>query len=138
MSQEITNLIKTSGDDSPEANAVKALDKVQEGEFVGKNIVEDEKQSEKIQEERNEIAKKKEQNEEIQNAKVNPLDKPETEDTSWYGGVKKWYDTKMEENRIKNKDFNERMLENKKKIQKTLTGKIIAGLCFRFSYGGFI
>ena len=31
-------------------------------------------------------------NEEIQNAKVNPLDKPETEDTSWIGGVKKWYE----------------------------------------------
>tara|TARA_B100000212_G_scaffold149106_1_gene112078 strand:- start:4775 stop:9196 length:4422 start_codon:yes stop_codon:yes gene_type:complete len=128
MSQEITNVIRTSGNDSPEANAVNALDKVQEEEFVGKNIVEDEKQSEKIQEERNEIANKKEQNEEIQNAKVNPLDKPETEDTSWFGGVKKWYDTKMEENKIRNKGFNERMLENKKKIQKTLTGKIIAGL----------
>ena len=128
MSQEITSLTQNSGVDTPEAKVINAVAKIQEEEKGGKDVVADENKIEEIKEERKEKALKIQKNEEIQNAKVNPLDKPETEDTSWIGGVKKWYEEKLKENEIIREQSKSKYAEATKKLQTTLTGKIIGGL----------
>ena len=128
MSQEITSLTQNSGVDTPEAKVINAVAKIQEEEKTGKDVVADENKIEEIKEERKEKSLKIQKNEEIQNAKVNPLDKPETEDTSWIGGVYNWYKEKQAENEKRFAGFNQRLVENQKKLQQDLVGKIIGGL----------
>tara|TARA_R100000353_G_scaffold128311_2_gene91082 strand:- start:2795 stop:7216 length:4422 start_codon:yes stop_codon:yes gene_type:complete len=128
MSQEITTLTQNSGVDTPKAKIINAVEKIKEEELQGKDVVADENKIEEIKEERKDKSLKIQTNEEIQNAKVNPLDKPETEDTSWIQGVKNWYDAKVEENRLKNAEWTEQYMKNKKELQTSLVGKIIGGL----------
>ena len=95
MSQEITSLTQNSGVDTPKAKIINAVEKIKEEELQGKDVVADENKIEEIKEERKEKSLKIQTNEEIQNAKVNPLDKPETEDTSWIQGVKNYMTQKL-------------------------------------------
>ncbi len=128
MSNEINTLISTSGNDDQQANIVNAVNEVNNEVKVGGDTYINEKETEKVTEEKIINQKVEEQKQEIVESKVNPLDKPETEDTSWFGGVKKWYDEKSAENERKYADSKLQLEESKKAVQKTLTGKIVRGL----------
>ena len=128
MSNEINTLISTSGNDDQQANIVNAVNEVNNEVKVGGDTYINEKETEKVTEEKIINQKVEEQKQEIVESKVNPLDKPETEDTSWFGGVKKWYDEKSAENTRKYADSKKQLEESKIALQKTLTGKIVRGL----------
>ena len=131
MSEEVNEIIETqsTGEDvNIDVNkVVNEIVEEESPEIVTKNLPkekEEEIQINKVEAETNKLATK-----EINNSEnINPIDKPATEETSWFGGLKNWYDEKLAENERKYADSKNQMEENKKILQKSVTGKIIRGL----------
>jgi len=131
MSEEVNEIIETqsTGEDvNIDVNkVVNEIVEEESPEIVTKNLPK--KEEEKIQINKVEAETKKLATKEINNSEnINPIDKPATEETSWFGGLKNWYDEKLAENERKYADSKKQMEENKKKLQKSVTGDIIRGL----------
>ena len=131
MSEEVKQLIETqTGGEAVDIDVDKVVNEIVEEEkpeVVTKDLPQKEEQ--KIEVNKVEAETKKLETKEINNLEnINVTDKPATEETSWFGGLKNWYNEKLKENERKNKDFNDRYQANVKQLQKSLSGKIIRGL----------
>tara|TARA_R100000697_G_scaffold1668_1_gene3780 strand:- start:98 stop:4426 length:4329 start_codon:yes stop_codon:yes gene_type:complete len=131
MSEEVNEIIETqsTGEDvNIDVNkVVNEIVEEEKPEIVTKDLPK--KEEEKIEINKVEAETKKLATKEINNSEnINPIDKPATEETSWFGGLKNWYDEKLAENKRKYADSKKQMEENKKKLQKSVTGDIIRGL----------
>ena len=131
MSEEVKQLIETqTGGEAVDIDVDKVVNEIVEEEkpeVVTKDLPQKEEQ--KIEVNKVEAETKKLETKEINNSEnINVIDKPATEETSWFGGLKNWYNEKLAENERKNKDFNDRYQANVKQLQKSLSGKIIRGL----------
>ena len=131
MSEEVKQLIETqTGGEAVDIDVDKVVNEIVEEEkpeVVTKDLPQKEEQ--KIEVNKVEAETKKLETKEINNLEnINVIDKPATEETSWFGGLKNWYNEKLAENERKNKDFNDRYQANVKQLQKSLSGKIIRGL----------
>ena len=131
MSEEVKQLIETqTGKESVDIDVDKVVNEIVEEtkpEIVTKDL--SQKEEEKIEENRVQTEIKKLATKEINNSEnINVIDKPATEETSWFGGLKNWYNEKLAENERKYADSIKQMEENKKILQKSVTGKIIRGL----------
>ena len=131
MSEEVKQLIETqTGGEAVDIDVDKVVNEIVEEEkpeVVAKDLPQKEEQKievNRVETETNKLATK-----EINNSEnINPIDKPATEETSWFGGLKNWYDEKLAENERKYADSKKQMDENTKILQKSVTGKIIRGL----------
>ena len=131
MSEEVKQLIETqTGGEAVDIDVDKVVNEIVEeekSEVVAKDLPQ--KEEEKIKVNRVETETNKLATKEINNSEnINPIDKPATEETSWFGGLKNWYDEKLAENERKYADSKKQMDENTKILQKSVTGKIIRGL----------
>tara|TARA_R100000655_G_scaffold30376_3_gene61210 strand:+ start:1693 stop:6021 length:4329 start_codon:yes stop_codon:yes gene_type:complete len=131
MSEEVKQLIETqTGGEAVDIDVDKVVNEIVEeekSEVVAKDLPQ--KEEEKIEVNRVETETNKLATKEINNSEnINPIDKPATEETSWFGGLKNWYDEKLAENERKYADSKKQMDENTKILQKSVTGKIIRGL----------
>lgn len=131
MSEEVKQLIETqTGGEAVDIDVDKVVNEIVEEEkpeVVAKDLPQKEEQKievNRVETETNKLATK-----EINNSEnINVTDKPATEETSWFGGLKNWYNEKLAENERKYADSKKQMEENKKILQKSVTGKIIRGL----------
>jgi hypothetical protein len=131
MSEEVKQLIETqTGGEAVDIDVDKVVNEIVEEEkpeVVVKDLPQ--KEEEKIEVNRVETETNKLATKEINNSEnINVTDKPATEETSWFGGLKNWYNEKLAENERKYADSRKQMEENKKILQKSVTGKIIRGL----------
>ena len=131
MSEEVKQLIETqTGGEAVDIDVDKVVNEIVEEEkpeVVTKDLPQKEEQ--KIEVNKVEAETKKLETKEINNLEnINVTDKPATEETSWFGGLKNWYNEKLAENERKYADSKKQMEENKKILQKSVTGKIIRGL----------
>ena len=131
MSEEVKQLIETqTGGEAVDIDVDKVVNEIVEEEkpeVVTKDLPQKEEQ--KIEVNRVETETKKLETKEINNSEnINVIDKPATEETSWFGGLKNWYNEKLAENERKYADSKKQMEENRKILQKSVTGKIIRGL----------
>ena len=131
MSEEVKQLIETqTGGEAVDIDVDKVVNEIVEEEkpeVVTKDLPQKEEQ--KIEVNKVEAETKKLETKEINNSEnINVIDKPATEETSWFGGLKNWYNEKLAENERKYADSKKQMEENKKILQKSVTGKIIRGL----------
>jgi|TARA_R100000152_G_C6781619_1_gene216536 hypothetical protein len=131
MSEEVKQLIETqTGGEAVDIDVDKVVNEIVEEEkpeVVTKDLPK--KEEEKIEVNRVETETNKLATKEINNSEnINVTDKPATEETSWFGGLKNWYNEKLAENERKYADSKKQLEESRKILQKSVTGKIIRGL----------
>ena len=101
MSEEVKQLIETqTGGEAVDIDVDKVVNEIVEEEkpeVVVKDLPQ--KEEEKIEVNRVETETNKLATKEINNSEnINVIDKPATEETSWFGGLKNWYNQKLKEN----------------------------------------
>ena len=131
MSEEVKQLIETqTGGESVDIDVDKVVNEIVEEEkpeVVAKDLPK--KEEEKIEVNRVETETNKLATKEINNSEnINVIDKPATEQTSWFGGLKNWYNEKLKENEKIREQSKERYAEADRVLKKSVTSKIIRGL----------
>ena len=131
MSEEVKQLIETqTGKESVDIDVDKVVNEIVEEEkpeVITKDLPK--KEEEKIEVNRVETETNKLATKEINNSEnINVIDKPATEETSWFGGLKNWYNEKLKENEKIKEQSKERYAEADRVLKKSVTGKIIRGL----------
>ena len=131
MSEEVKQIIETqSKGETIGIDVDKVVNEIveeQKPEVIAKDLSQEEEQ--KIEENKVKAETKQLATKEINNSEnINVTDKPATEETSWFGGLKNWYNEKLAENERKYADSKQQMEESRKIIQKSVTSKIIRGL----------
>ena len=131
MSEEVKQLIETqTGGEAVDIDVDKVVNEIVEEEkpeVITKDLPK--KEEEKIEVNRVETETNKLATKEINNSEnINVIDKPATEETSWFGGLKNWYNEKLKENEKIKEQSKERYAEADRVLKKSVTGKIIRGL----------